>query len=417
MTIAMGLLTTLLILLATLGAGAGVIHGLASRRGFHRCLVPYVLQARKRRGRRPAGPIHALICIADHFEPGNDGVPPDVALGRVRRWVEAYPRLLGHFLDSDGMPPRHSFFYPIEQYNAEHLDHLSELCRAGFGEVEVHLHHDDDTADGLRGTLLEAKETLSSRHGLLPRDRETGELAYGFVHGNWALDNSRADGRWCGVNNELDVLRETGCYADFTLPSAPSSTQTRKINSIYYARDDPHRPRSHDRGVDVGLGPSPPDSLMLVQGPLVLDWRRRRWGLVPRIENGCLQGNQPPTASRLDLWLRARVQVARRPDWYFIKLHTHGAPELNQHVLLGDPMVRFHQELARRSEEDPLFHFHYVTAREMFNLARAAESGWTGSIAEARDYQLVWDGHPRGSMRVPSGSGGPFDRPEAQSSS
>ena len=24
---------------------------------------------------------------------------------------------------------------------------MAELCRAGFGEVEVHLHHDDDTAE------------------------------------------------------------------------------------------------------------------------------------------------------------------------------------------------------------------------------------------------------------------------------
>jgi hypothetical protein len=26
----------------------------------------------------------------------------------------------------------------------------------------------------------------------------------------------------------------------------------------------------------------------------------------------------------------------------------------------------------------------------MFNLVKAAEAGWLGSIAEARDFQLVW---------------------------
>ncbi|MDR3622502.1 MAG: hypothetical protein P4L85_24335 [Paludisphaera borealis] len=410
MTILMGSLTLILLLLATLGAVAGIIYAFASRRGFNRCLVPYILQTRKRRTRRHSDHIHALICIADHFEPGNEGASPEIAMDRVRRWVEMYPRLLGQFRDCDGMPPRHSFFYPIEQYNPEHLDLLSELCCAGFGEVEVHLHHDGDTAETLRATLLEAKESLSRRHGLLPRHKDSGELAYGFVHGNWALDNSRSDGRWCGVDNELDVLRETGCYADFTLPSAPSSTQTRKINSIYYARDDPHRPRSHDWGIDVGVGPAPPDALMLIQGPLVLDWRRRKWGLAPRIENGCLQSNQPPTSERLDLWLRARVQVPRRPDWYFIKLHTHGAPESNQRVLLGDPMIEFHRMLARRSQEDPRFHFHYVTAREMFNLARAAEAGWAGSISEARDYEMVWDGHSSTSTRGPSAFGEPRGR-------
>ena len=138
----------------------------------------------------------------------------------------------------------------------------------------------------------------------------------------------------------------------------------------------------------MGAQPPPADGLMLIQGPLLLDWRRRKWGLVPRIENGCLQASQPPEIARLEPWLRARVQVASRPDWYFVKLHTHGAPENNQKVLLGEPMVRFHQALAHRATKDPEFHFHYVTAREMYNLVRAAEAGWTGTVADALDYRL-----------------------------
>jgi len=114
-------------------------------------------------------------------------------------------------------------------------------------------------------------------------------------------------------------------------------------------------------------------------------------GVLPHIENGCLQGSQPPRIDRLDLWLKARVQVETRPDWFFVKLHTHGAEEYNMDVLLDEPMVQFHRALAQRAREDSAFHYHYVTAREMFNLARAAEDGWKGSIPEARDYQLVWD--------------------------
>src|SRR5207302_10705201 len=70
----------------------------------------------------------------------------------------------------------------------------------------------------------------------------------------------------------------------------------------------------------------------------------------------------------------------------------HGAPEANARMLLGEPMVRFHEALARWAGEGPRCHVHYVTAREMFNLVRAAEAGWQGSVAEARDYQLVWNG-------------------------
>jgi hypothetical protein len=83
------------------------------------------------------------------------------------------------------------------------------------------------------------------------------------------------------------------------------------------------------------------------------------------------------------------VHVPSRPDWCFIKLHTHGAPEGNQAVVLGQPMVRFHEILAARAAADDRFHFHYVTAREMYNLVKAAEAGWQGDVCEARDFHIV----------------------------
>jgi hypothetical protein len=380
-----------LIALFAAACAAALAFRVLRRKGLDRWLASYARESRKRRPVGRGEDVHVLLCVADHYEPKWGGPSPETADARVESWVTNYPRLFGRFRDADGRPPRHTFFFPIDEYEPRHVDAIAGLCRQGYGEVEVHLHHDNDTPENLRRTLTEFKQIFSERHGLLGR-RRTGELAYAFVHGNWALDNSRPDGCRCGVNNELDVLRETGCYADFTLPSAPSPTQTAKINSIYYAVDDPQRPKSHDTGVDVGRGPAPANGLMLIQGPLLLNWRSRRLGLLPRIENACLQHNQPPTMERLDLWLKARVQVPKRPDWFFVKLHTHGAPEANQGVVLGDPMVQFHEGLARRAGDDPHFHFHYVTAREMYNLARAAEAGWGGSVADARDWELELDG-------------------------
>lgn len=360
-------------------------------RHLERWLLPYLLQSRRRLPLRANQPVHLLLCIADHFEPHNGDVNDETAQRRVAAWLEQYPRLFWRFADSDGRPPRHTFFYPLEQYDRLEMEGIAELCGDGYGEVEVHLHHDHDTSFALRTRLIQYTRLLRQRHGLLARRRGAGEhsIAYGFVHGNWALDNSRPDGRWCGVNDELNVLRQTGCYADFTLPSAPHITQTPTINSIYYAVDDPDRPRSHDYGVAVGSARQPDGALMLIQGPLMLDWDRRKWGMLPRIENACIHHNQLPTIRRLDLWLRARVQVATRPDWFFVKLHTHGAPETNQRVLLGEPMVHFHRELARRARENPNFHFHYVTSREMYNLVKAAEAGWAGSVEDARDFELT----------------------------
>jgi hypothetical protein len=353
------------------------------QRGLHRCVIPYILQSRRRRPVRAGENVHLLLCIADHFEPQWGKALTACAQERVSNWARQYPALFGGFRDSDGRPPRHTFFFPIEQYNPQHMESLAGLCRQGFGEVEIHLHHDQDTAANLRNTLEQYKKLLADRHGLLARRRTNGEIVFGFVHGDWALDNSRPDGRCCGVNNELDVLRETGCFADFTLPSAPSSTQTRKINAIYYAKDDPTRPRSHDWGIDVGAGAAPSDSLMLIQGPLLLDQKRRK------IENGCLQASQPPDMHRLELWLKANVHVPSRPDWRFVKLYTHGALQANQEVLLGRSMLEFHRGLQQRASTDPNFHFHYVTAREMYNLAKAAEAGYVGTVAGALDYELV----------------------------
>ncbi len=372
----------------------GLLASLLYGRGVDRWGADYLRQWPRRRLPSADQPVHVLLCVCDHFEPRNGQADPATARQRVRNWVEKYPRLFAGFHDADGRTPCHTFFYPLEQYDAADLDTLAELCRHGFGEVEVHLHHDHDTAESLRRRLLAYKELLNCVHGLLPRHRETEEIAYGFIHGDWALDNFLRDGRCCGVNSELTILRETGCYADFTLPAAPNRCQTRKINSIYYATDDPRRPRSHDWGTDVGASAATGDDLMLIQGPLMLNWQCCKAGIVPRLENGCLQAGQPPSARRLDLWLKARVQVRTRPDWFFVKLHTHGAPEPNQQVLLGPPMVHFHQMLARRAHDNPRFHFHYVTAREMYNLARAAAAGWTGSVADARNHELIWN--PRG---------------------
>jgi len=231
-----------------LSAGAVAVALECRRRNMHLWLGSYW------RRRIPAvtdGPVHVMFCFVDHFEPQWGRPSYDVEVKRVARWREGYPRLASRHRDADGVHPQHTFFYPEEEYRVEHLDEIAALCRAGFGEIEVHLHHDNDTEAGLREKITRFVGVLHERHGALPVDPATGRPAFGFIHGNWCLDNSRADGRWCGLNNELILLRELGCYADFTLPSAPSDTQTATANRIYYATDDPDAPKSHDTGAPV----------------------------------------------------------------------------------------------------------------------------------------------------------------------
>ncbi len=317
---------------------------------------------------------HVFVCVADHFEPDWQGASPTKQHERVARWVNDYPRSVMPFSDSRGRPPQHSFFYPIECYKADLIDSLGQLVKSGFGDIEVHLHHDNDTAEKLRELLCRSTENLHNRHGLLSKD-SAGQVRYGFIHGNWALDNSHPDGRWCGVNNELTILRETGCYADFTMPAAPHPAQVRTINSIYYAIDDPEQPKSHDIGIPAVVGVDPPtNGLLMMQGPLLVRqphvWSR------PRIENGNIASSQPPILERLRDWMRARVKVKGQDEWLFIKLHAHGAQEKNADVLLGQAMHQFHHALRDFSIQQG-FQFYYATAREMAQLVGQAEQGFS----------------------------------------
>jgi hypothetical protein len=337
-------------------------------------------------------PIDILFCVTDHFEPQWKRPNYQTECARVQTWVSRYPLLAKHHRDADGRPPQHTFFYPEEEYRPEHLDTLAKLCKQGYGEVDIHLHHDRDTPKGFVNKIEQFKKLLSEKHGLLCKDKKTGQVQYGFIHGNWALDNSRKDGRWCGINNELILLKETGCYADFTLPSAPSDTQTPKINSIYYATDNPVRPRSHDTGTDVEVGIPPTGDLLMIQGPLALNFKNRKMGLFPKIENGEITGDNPATSIRADLWINQHIHVKGRPEWVFVKVHTHGTQEESFEALLGKPMDDLLSYLETQYNDGVLYRLHYVTAREMYNIVKAAEAGKSGNPHPYRDYQLVTGG-------------------------
>ena len=331
-------------------------------------------------------PTEVMFCFVDHFEPRWGKADYAAEVGRVKRWVDGYPKLCYGHRDADGEPPRHSFFFPSEEYRPEHIDELSRLCAAGFGEIEIHLHHDNDTEQGLRANLGEFLTRLVDDHDVLPIDRKTGKPLWSFIHGNWALDNSRSDGRWCGVNNELGILREMGCYADFTLPSAPSDTQTSTVNSIYYAFDDPQKPKSHDVGTPARVGGQPQGDLMIIQGPLSLRWKFRGAIPIPAIENGDVRADNPPTPARVDAWVNTGIHVNGRPEWVFVKVHTHGTQDRDMDALLGAPVAQMFEYLERRYNDGQNYRLHYVTAREMYNIARAAEAGKFDDPGKYRDF-------------------------------
>ena len=340
-----------------------------------------------------------MIAVCDHFEPFHH-TDKKGALERLRDWNTRFPLLTKEFRDSTGHPPKQTFFYPIEQYDSDLLEEIAQLCQNTGSEVEIHLHHHDDTEESFRDSLIQGKADFA-RHQLLSIDSE-GQTTFGFVHGNWALDNSDPTGRNCGIQRELQILKESGCYGDFTMPSAPHPTQTQIVNKIYYAVET-ESAKSHNSGYLVTAPPNDSttsrdtdrptadlrsrlDHLLLVQGPLGLNWERRKWGLLPRLENADLTGSNPPTPDRLSIWLRNAIHVQNQPDWIFIKLHCHGAINPNRDMLLGEPMHQFHKHLEKELGTHSLFRTHYVTTRELVNIVHAAEDGHTGNPSDFRNY-------------------------------
>jgi hypothetical protein len=269
------------------------------------------------------------LLLADHFEPWWRKPDTRTALDRVKHWTTLWPEIALRHRDSIGRPACYTFFYPEEQYHPQAIEELSALCSAGIGDVEIHLHHDADTEDQFRERLALFIERLHQRHGLLRQDG--GRTVFGFIHGNWALDNSLPGGRYCGLNNEITLLKELGCYADFTLPSAPSPAQVRLVNTIYWATDDPFRPKSHDSGIPVKQCEPTGGDLLMIPGPLTVNLREWFRPFVPKLECGELAGNSLPTRHRARLWVKAAPQIG---EDVFIKLFTHGAPEKNAGPLL-----------------------------------------------------------------------------------
>jgi hypothetical protein len=352
-------------------------------KNLHTWMGGYLKETVRRvRAPRHQGLRHLLFAFCDHFEPLWKQPGPAVGAARVQAWRDRYPVLAGQFRDADGRHPRHSFFFPGEEYDPGYLEPLAELARQGLGEVELHLHHDGDTEEGLRARIAEYLKLLGN-HGHL--SRHGGRARYAFIHGNWCLANARRDGRWCGVDRELPLLFDTGCYADFTFPAAPDESQPGVVNQIYWPTGDLQQARPYEQGQRAVVGQQHLDRILMIEGPLALARRPGKLGL--RIENSAVTADDPASAARVDTWVSQDIHVEGRPEWVFVKVHTHGAPEKQAASLLGAGGRALHEALARYNDGQR-WALHYVTAREMYNVALAAMEGKAGNPADYLDFRL-----------------------------
>jgi hypothetical protein len=353
-------------------------------RGIGAWLPTYIretLKRRRLRAWRGSNLTHVIFLVCDHFEPRHGVKEPGQSAARMRAWHAGFGQMQQEVFSRHGHRPLHTWFYP-PHHGIEHLAPLAHMAFDGLGEVELHYHHHGDTEETLRRDLLRTLRDFR-RGGVLMQLGRPPVERFGFIHGDWALDNS-ADGEFCGVNSELSLLQELGCWGDLTMPSA-NACQTRKINSIYYAVDDKDRPKSHDWGRDAQSGARDQPGLLMIQGPLGLNFASPGH---PRIENASLTSENWGRPDRIRAWIDCHVHVEDRPDWVFVKLHTHGAVEHDMPALFGDLSLSMHRHLNEQFNDGRRFRLHYATARQAFNLVRAAEAGEGGDPSALFDFEL-----------------------------
>ena len=324
----------------------------------------------------PASPApkHIFVLFTDHWE-------PDYDLAKARRWADRYTALASRHRDRDGRPPQHTWFYPGEQYAPAILDLLRNLTIAGLGEVELHYHHKNDTEASLRAKLQQAIVEFQ-QFGFLKT--ASGDTRFAFVHGNFGLDNSIGPGM-CGVSTELKLLRELGCFADFSLPSVYRDSQPDIVNAIYAAKDD-DSPKSYRTRLPLSRLRDGSADLMMFEGPLVFAPTLNVRRLLLDLDDGNIHAVMPASAARVERWVRANVHVPERPDWIFIKLWAHGVSTAeDEEEVVGPHFDEMLTELERHYNDGTHYVLHYITAREAYNLAMAASRGVAGLPAQYAD--------------------------------
>ncbi|MCD4699937.1 MAG: hypothetical protein K8R91_05120 [Phycisphaerae bacterium] len=355
-----------LVTLALAGWAAWVIRKIIRWNAFL-WIGPYLI--RRQEVVDTSGPLDVCFLFVDHFEPDWANASPQEQVNRVRRWEVTYGKAIDGHTDSDGRCPQHTWFSPVALTDPEAMRILAKWPGKGWGEIEYHLHHDPKMNE--QQIQVQIREDIKhlQEYGAVSSGR------YGFVHGMFAL--AAGDSRYCNAPNEIDVLLDTGCYADFSFPALGTPAQPGQVNSIYYAKST-GEPKPYDHGSEAAVGQSS-DGLLIIPGPMC-------FGLFSRVlDDADIGPSYPPTTRRICRWLDAHVHVRGRPNWIFISVHSHSAKESGQDFLFGGPMQGLWQALEDRSRKSNM-RLHYVTTREAYNIIKAAEAGRDGDPNDYRDF-------------------------------
>jgi len=315
---------------------------------------------------------HLMFVVADHYEPG---FIEEEAVIENEKWLADYAKAVEGKQDSYGNRFVYNWFYPFDQRNDRVLKRLQQEVKQGSGEIEFHWHKPCLTAAEYQVQLTEAVAWFKEFGAFQGAERgDDNATRFSFIAGNWDLDNGRGTG--CGINDEISQLIKAGGYMDMTYSTLGSPAQPKDmINQIYYVKDTPEA-RSYKQGHRIKVGEVTPETpFLMFQGPLSFHWDLT-------FEYGALESYALPSLKRIKRWIDSHIHVENKPQWSFVKLYSHGiqSPDIVKHHL-GPMLDALKTETAARNIK-----LHYVSAREAYNIVRAAEAGMEGDPELYRDF-------------------------------
>lgn len=174
---------------------------------------------------------HIIYMHADHFEPGSCSL--DICNERLKIWTNdlkklkikpslfVFPSLLMDYRDGKIITRPSSLTPTIIKY-------LKPMENNG-ADINLHIHHERWTTSSVTTepwiTLLREKKVTDEQMLITHiidvkkvfEDVGIDMTSWGFVHGMWGLNAS--DTRVCNIENEIIILKEYGCFGDFTFPA------------------------------------------------------------------------------------------------------------------------------------------------------------------------------------------------------
>jgi hypothetical protein len=317
-------------------------------------------------------PEHVIFLIADHHEHSFDD---SKALQSARAWNKKYIENIRGQTDSYGNIFQYTWFYPYDNKRTPSaLVELNRMPFDGYGEIEFHWHNWDVENNEFHNNLSDALTWFNSLGIMLPMG-ENATAKFGYVAGNWDLDNALGT-KVQGPSREIESLKSLGGYADFTFPNY-SKTQPSHFSEIYYVTDN-DLDRSYDVGQELEVTGLPRDDLIVFQGPTAFDLATRR------AEFGTVEAWWPADwAHRIPLWIKHAPFVQGKSQWRFVKTYTHGVQ--SREFILSSHFTDMLSTLKNYTDEHGI-KLHYMTAREAFNVVKAAEAGLKGDPEEYKDY-------------------------------